>query len=483
LSGGNHTAPIQQSSAHPLLEILLDMTRFRLLFTASSKLSNRLALVRRFAAGSVALVCALSYPSPARGDTTGDSVPAAPALPARLALDEALRIFRSTGLDLLVAEAQVRSAEGDARIARAINNPDLSVGVGRALTNCDGCSAPALSATLSDSGAISDALFGKHALRVDVADAALQAAKLDKRDAQRILESSLKQQFLAVVVSKANLELGRQAHSMAVQAVTLVQHRVSAGAAAESDLLKVETDTLQLEDQADANELVLKTAKVNLAFLLGVRGMAPDFDVDDALLAQAEHARLDNLDRDSVLSEALRRRSDVLSAEYGERQARAAEALARRTRIPQISLWANYAMQGNGPNAPTPPTLTVGIDTPLPIFYQNQGEVMKAESDLFARRLRRAKVSSQVVSDVASALVSFDISRRRLERMGASLLERARRSRDLTALQYERGAASLLELLDSERTFLSVNASYLQSISDYWNAIFAVEQASGRTLH
>jgi cobalt-zinc-cadmium efflux system outer membrane protein len=398
-------------------------------------------------------------------------------------LDEALRIFRATGLDLLVAEAAVRSAQGDARIAGGISNPELSIGVGRALTNCAGCSAPALNATLSDSGAITDALFGKHSLRVDVADAALQAAKLDKRDAQRILESSLKQQFLAVVVAKANLELGQQAHQMAEQAVSLVQHRVSAGAAADSDLLKVETDSLLLEDQTDANELVMKTAKVNLAFLLGVRGAAPNFDIDGALLQLAQHARLDDLDHQTILNEALRKRSDVLSAEYGERQARAAEALARRTRIPQISLWANYAMQGSGPNAPTPPTLTVGIDTPLPIFYQNQGEIAKAEADVFARRVRRAKVSSQVVSDVTTALAGFDVSRRRLERMGTSLLERARRSRDLTALQYERGAASLLELLDSERTFLSVNASYLQSVSDYWNAIFAVEQASGRTLH
>ena len=444
---------------------------------------SRLTAIRRGLAGTAALLCVLSVLNSARADTPGDSVPPPPTLPAHLALDEALRIFRATGLDLLVAEAQVRSAEGDARIARSINNPDLSVGVGRALTNCDGCSAPALSATLSDSGAITDVLFGKHALRVDVADAALKAAKLDKRDAQRILESGVKQQFLAVVVSKANVELGRKAHEMAAQAVKLVQLRVGAGAAAESDLLKVETDTLQLEDQADANELALKTAKVNLAFLLGARGVVPDFDVDDTLLEQAAHARLDNLDRESVLSEALRKRPDVLSAEYGERQARAAEALARRTRIPQISLWANYAMQGSGPNAPTPPTLTIGIDTPLPLFYQNQGEVMKAESDVFSRRVRRAKVNSQVVSDVAAALASFDISRKRLERMGASLLDRARRSRDLTALQYERGAASLLELLDSERTFLSVNASYLQSISDYWNAIFSVEQASGRTLH
>jgi cobalt-zinc-cadmium efflux system outer membrane protein len=452
----------------------------------SSHLDGRrvaLRLTQLVLASAVGLLAAFSFASSARADTTSDTVPAAPTLPAHLALDDALRIFRATGLDVLMAEAQVRSAEGDARVAGAINNPELSLGVGRALTNCAGCSAPAVSATLSDSGAISDAVFGKHALRVDVADAALQAAKLDKRDAQRILESSLKQQFLAVVVSKANLELGRQAHDMAEQSVTLVEHRVSAGAAAESDLLKVQTDSLQLEDQADASELALATAKVNLAFLLGVRGATSDFDVDDALLQQAAHARIDNLDRQSVLSEALRKRSDVLSAEYGERRARAAEALARRTRIPQVSLWANYAMQGSGPNATTPPTVTIGIDTPLPIFYQNQGEVMKAESDLFAQRVRRAKVNSQVVSDVVTALASFEVSRRRLERMGASLLDRARRSRDLTALQYERGAASLLELLDSERTFLSVNAAYLQSISDYWNAIFAVEQASGRTLH
>ncbi len=451
------------------------MAVFRLPFTALA--------TRGVTASALALICALSSPKAASADAGPDSIPAAPTLPARLALDQALQIFRAAGLDLLVAEAEVRSAEGDARIASAIDNPDLSLGAGRALKSCTGCSGPALNATLSDSGAVSDGLFGKRALRVEVADAALQAAKLDKRDAQRILEGSLKQLFLAVVVTKANLELGRQAYDMAIKAVVLVRQRVAAGAAADSDLLKAETDSLQLEDQLDADQLALETAKVNLAFLLGVRGVTPNFDVDEALLQQAAHARLGNLDRNSVLSEALRQRSDVLSAEYGERAAKAALELARRTRVPEIGLWANFSMQGCCPVAPGPPTLTLGINTPLPIFYQNQGEISKAQAELFARRVRRAKVNSQIASDVASALASFEISRRRLERMGASLLDRARRSRDLTSLQYERGAASLIELLDSGRTLLAVNASYLQSISDYWNAIFAVEQASGRTLH
>ncbi len=453
---------------------------FRFPFTARSRRPFRGYLI---AARALALACALSIPRPARADGELAAIPAAPTLPAHLALDQALQIFRTTGLDLLLVEAQVRSAEGDVRIASVIDNPDLSLGAGRALKSCTGCSGPALNATLSDSGAISDGLFGKRALRVEVADAALQAAKLDKRDAQRILEGSLKQQFLAVVVSKANLKLGLQAYDMTLQAVTLVRQRVAAGAAAESDLLKVETDSLQLQDQFDANELALETARVNLAFLLGVRGVTPNFDVDETLLEQAAHARLGDLDRNAVLTEALRSRSDVLSAEYSERAAKAALALARRTRVPEIGLWANFSMQGSGPDAPGPPTLTLGINTPLPFFYQKQGEISKAEAELFARRLRRAKVNTQIANDVASALVSFDISRRRLERMGASLLERARRSRDLTSLQYERGAASLLELLDSGRTFLAINAAYLQSISDYWNAIFAVEQASGRTLH
>jgi cobalt-zinc-cadmium efflux system outer membrane protein len=394
-----------------------------------------------------------------------------------------LNLFHENGLDLLLAEAAVRNARGDARIARAVANPDLTLGAGRALTQCAGCSAVAVTATLSDSGALSDVLFGKRSSRVDVADAALAAAKLDKRDAQRLLDGGLKQQFLAVVIAKANLRLVREAQAMAVETVGLVRQRVNAGAAAESDLLKVETDSLQLEDQLDATELSLKTAKLELAFWLGARGSAQDFEVDEGLLLEAAHAPVDRLDPRPVLSEALRNRPDLLSAAYGERQARAAVDLARRTRLPPISLWANYAMQGTGANAITPPTLTVGIETPIPFFYRNQGEVMKSEADLFAQQVRRAKVGSQVTLDVSSALVSLATARTRLQRMGASLLGRARQSRNLTALQYERGAASLLELLDSGRTLLAVNASYLQSVSDYWSAVFSVEQATGRTFH
>jgi outer membrane protein TolC len=52
---------------------------------------------------------------------------AAPQLPPVLTLERAREIFRQRGFDLLVAEANVASAEGDLAIAGALPNPGVSL--------------------------------------------------------------------------------------------------------------------------------------------------------------------------------------------------------------------------------------------------------------------------------------------------------------------------------------------------------------------
>ena len=53
------------------------------------------------------------------------------ALPPVLTMDEALRVFRERGFDLLIAEAQVAAAQGDLATAGAVANPQLSAALGR----------------------------------------------------------------------------------------------------------------------------------------------------------------------------------------------------------------------------------------------------------------------------------------------------------------------------------------------------------------
>jgi len=66
--------------------------------------------------------------------------------------------------------------------------------------------------------------------------------------------------------------------------------------------------------------------------------------------------------------------------------------------------------------------------------------------------------------------------------MEGGLLERARRARELVSVQYQKGAASLLDFLDAQRTFIATNVEYLQDLALYWGAVFKLEQAVGEDL-
>src|SRR5580692_6025346 len=79
------------------------------------------------------LFCALSTVA-SRSACAEGPVPPQMVLPVMLTLQDAMRVFRARGLDLLIAEAAVRSAEGAVRIAGAVPNPVASGSVGNAFT-------------------------------------------------------------------------------------------------------------------------------------------------------------------------------------------------------------------------------------------------------------------------------------------------------------------------------------------------------------
>jgi cobalt-zinc-cadmium efflux system outer membrane protein len=168
--------------------------------------------------------------------------------------------------------------------------------------------------------------------------------------------------------------------------------------------------------------------------------------------------------------------------EYQRERAEASIASARRLRFPDIGLGLNYTQTGTGSNAVQPPTLTVGLTATLPVLYRYRGEITRAEADYRTTSVQRAKTEAQVLSDVEGAFTAFSYSRRLVERMEGRLLERAKRTLELVQIQYSKGAASLLEFLDAQRTYIAVNVEYLQDLANYWTAVFQLEQAVGMEL-
>ncbi len=439
----------------------------------------------------------------------GPALPPPTDLPQSLTLDDALRIFRTRGFGLLIADANVVSAQGVERAAENVPNPQLSLGYGRALgynpsavggaspittaaggttpyllpaSPCTGCSANQYTISLSDQAAIEDSLSNKRHLRTRVAHAALEAAKLSRADAERTLGFQVKSAYLQVVQARAAYDFAKDVQQAATHEMDLNQERLTAGKINDGDFERIRQTTLESFQAVDSAFQNLRQAKVALAFLLGVRGRVPDFQVDKDSLKFSVPPPITNATAEGLIREAVRRRPDLASLGYQEERARASIELAKRQRFPDIALALNYTQTGSGQSAIQPPTLGFTLTGNLPIFYQQQGEIKQAQADFATQQLTRGQTTAQVMTDVETAFAGYLGTRVLVERMESVLLTSARRAMDITKIQWLAGKANLTDYLDARQAFIQTNVEYLGDLTNYWTAVAQLEEAVGTEL-
>jgi len=406
-------------------------------------------------------------------------------IPSPLHLDQAVSIFRTRGLDLLLADAATEGARADLRTAQALPNPLVAAAGGHTFAfdphapNCDGCSATSVSAGLSDQGLVADFLIGKRRLRIDVARQALEAAEGSRANSERVLLATVKEEYIHAVLARELLDFACETEDSLAETAGLVNDRLHAGHASAAEVARADTAKLAAEQAVDAAREQLAAAYSQLAFLLAVRGTVPAFEVEERLPPSQEPAALAGTTPEALIALAEEHRPDLAVATTEARLAESAMALARRERLPDVQLTGNYTQEGRGQNALQPPTLTFGVQLPLPVLDRNQGRIAKSESQLRVQRLRREKVEAQITDDVGTAWYAFQAAKTRVKRL---LRERAQQARDLVHEQYKKGAVSLLERLDAERVHVAAVVESLKASADFCTACYQLEAAVGMEL-
>lgn len=465
--------------------------------TASSRTRMRKTL-RLVAAvlGSAALV--------GDGVARATVVPAGPELPQFLGLDDALHIWQRHGLDVLLADAAVKTSEGAVRIAGAVANPTVAATISNAFTyswtkaseydcNATGavCTPWGYAFNISDSASISDALSGKRDLRMKVARSALAAAKMSRVDAMRTVGFQVKSTYLQVAQAQLAYQFAREVAASEVTTLRKARDRYKAGAVSEGDLERIEVEKLEADQAETGAASTLIQARAALAFLLGVRGDVPEFDVDTRVLDYAEPAKIRDVTPLGLVTDAFERRPDLISSGYGRASADAQLALVRRQKVPPITLGFNYQWGGAGgwsvDNAPVGPQILLSISAPIPAFYQLQGEERQAEAQRETATLQQARTTTQVASDVASSYAAYGASKKLVERMegghpDGGLLKSAKGAFEVVAAQYDKGVASLTDYLEALRTYVATRNEYIGDLATYWTSVFRLEAAVGREL-
>jgi outer membrane protein, heavy metal efflux system len=133
-----------------------------------------------------------------------------------------------------------------------------------------------------------------------------------------------------------------------------------------------------------------------------------------------------------------------------------------------------------GSEAPDiPPFVGFGLNIPLRIFDRNQGEKEKTRLDIGRNERLVDATKSQIVSDVDSAYVTMETNLTLLRPYKARYLKQAVGVRDTISFSYQHGGASLLDFLQAQQDYRSIQLSYVNLVGTFLTAAAQMNLAVG----
>jgi cobalt-zinc-cadmium efflux system outer membrane protein len=287
-------------------------------------------------------------------------------------------------------------------------------------------------------------------------------------DNERSLAFSVATLFINVELAESTLELAMQDLKSFQNTVDISQARYNAGDIGEGDLLKVKLQMLQFQTDVSAAQLARVQGLSDLRQLLGYESIAPDYDVAGAFDYQPVKGNVDDFQ-----AKALQSRPDLRAAQQGVTAADSQRALQQAIGKRDVTAEVNYTHLGYLND------ISLFGQVQMPIFDRNQGEIARAGFAITQAQEQERFANGQVLTDVRDAVENLRTNDQVIGLYRSGYLDQAQQSRDISEYAYRHGAASLLDFLDAERSYRSIQLAYRQALASYLLALEQLRQAVG----
>jgi cobalt-zinc-cadmium efflux system outer membrane protein len=287
-------------------------------------------------------------------------------------------------------------------------------------------------------------------------------------DNERTLTFNVASQFISAVLAQADLDLAEKDLASFQQTVDISEASFQAGSMSGGDLIKIKLQLLQFQMDVSAARLARAQALASLRQLLGYESVPENYEVAGDL----EYKPV-KLGEDDLKAMALRQRPDVRAAQLGVTAAQSQFTLAKANGKKDLGVTFTYNHLG-GVN-----TGSLFFNIQMPIFDRNQGEIARTQYAITQSQELSSEQSSIALTDVANAYESLRTNDQVVRLYQSGYLKQAEDSRDISQYAYQRGAASLLDYLDAERSYRAIELAYRQSLASYMAALEQLRQAVG----
>lgn len=302
---------------------------------------------------------------------------------------------------------------------------------------------------------------------LDISDSQILASLESARESRLNMANQVSKAYYALLLAEASKEVVEANIEVAKLNAATFEKQFAAGTASEYDVLRSAVQVRNLEPELLQAEIAIKQCKLQLKVLMG---MDIDVDITPAIT-------LKDLQRDmyayALNARDISNNAALRSLDIQQGLAEKNVTLKKFNCLPTLGLNYNYnwmSLSNGNPfkNQEFNPYSTLQLGLSVPIFAGGSRYygIKQAEIQRDELKLQRENLVSSLEMQVEVAL---DNIRRQAEQIKSSEenVKMAAKAQEIMQKSFDIGAATYLNLRDSELANTSARLSYLQSIYNY----------------
>ena len=294
-------------------------------------------------------------------------------------------------------------------------------------------------------------------------------ANLESARASRLdLVNNINKAYYALMLAKASHKVVKENYDIAKLNAEVYEKQFKAGTASEYDVLRSSVQVSNLEPELLQADIAIKQCSLQLKVLMGIAGdieIEPDVTLEDMQRDMYVYpSNADNSLSDNSSLRSLDIQKQLLSKNVDLKKLAWLPTLGASFNLSWLSLSNGSPFKNQEFN----PYSTVGLQLSVPIFSGGSKYygLKQAKVQLKEIEIQREDLLNNLNMQVDLAISNINREARQIE-SSAEGVKQAKKAHEIMQKSFEIGAASFLDLRDSELANTSAQLTYLQSIYNF----------------
>lgn len=303
---------------------------------------------------------------------------------------------------------------------------------------------------------------------ISISDSQILRSVETARQSRQNLVNQVKSAYYALLLANDSRNVIQESYDMAKLTFDTYSKQQSLGAASEYDVLRTSVAMKNIEPELMQADVAIRQARLQLLILMGLNGDF-EFEVADKLSNYEKTMYEETLNINPDFSN----NADLRIMDIDRKTLKQTVALNKLAFAPTLALTANYnwtSMSDGNPfrNFRWNPYSSLGLSLSVPLYHGGQrvNRLKQAKIQLAEIELQRENLERSIAMQVELAMDNVQVNVKQIASCSESVTQ-AQKAYDIMVKSFDIGAASYLNLRDSELSLTRSRLTYYQAIFNY----------------